>query len=317
MRIVFMGTPDYACSALKALVDARHEVAAVFTQPDRPRGRGGKTQAPPAKVLAQQLGIPVYQPRRIREDGMDDLRRLAPDLCVTAAFGQILSPEALSIPPLGTVNVHASLLPRYRGSAPVNWCIIAGEQRTGVTTMMTDQGIDTGDILLQEALDILPYETAGELTPRLAALGAQLLVQTLAAIQRGDCPRTRQQEELMSYHPMLTRDMGEVDWSQPADRIVNLIHGLNPWPCASSQSPHGRLKLLTARPEEGQGAAPGSLLSADGKQGMLVQAGDGAVRLLTIQAPGGRQMAAQDYLRGHPMAAGSRLGGQDSEGMQP
>ena len=245
MRIVFMGTPDYAVSSLEALAEAGYEIAGVFTQPDRPRGRGGRVEAPPAKRAAQRLRVPVFQPARLRTDGIGDLRRLRPDLVVTAAFGQILSEEALAIPPLGTVNVHASLLPRYRGSAPIAWCIMKGETRTGVTTMMTDKGIDTGDILLQKAVDILPYETAGELTPRLARLGAALLIDTLSAIRRGDCPRRPQDEARMSYYPMLRKEMGEVDWRKPALEIVNLIHGLNPWPCAGTDSPLGRLKLLS------------------------------------------------------------------------
>lgn len=313
MRIVFMGTPDYAVASLEALIQAGHELVGVFTQPDRPKGRGGRMQAPPAKLLAMQHGIPVFQPQRLRQDGIEPLRQLKPDLCVTAAFGQILSQEALDIPPLGTVNVHASLLPRYRGSAPVSWCIIKGETVTGVSTMMTDRGIDTGDILLQRSLEILPDETAGELTPRLASLGAALLVETLAAIQRGDCPRTRQEEAQSSYYPMLDKAMGMVDWQQSASDIHNLIRGMNPWPCAYADSPHGRLKLLKAVPEAGQAAAPGTILAADGRQGLIVQTGEGALRVTLLQAPGGRAMAASDYLRGHPMEAGGLMAAEEGK----
>lgn len=307
MRIVFMGTPDYAVASLEALVQAGHDVVGVFTQPDRPKGRGGRMQAPPAKLCAQQHGIPVFQPQRLRADGIADLRALRPDLCVTAAFGQILSQEALDIPPLGTVNVHASLLPRYRGSAPINWCIIKGESATGVTTMMTDRGIDTGDILLQRSLDILPQETAGELTPRLAQLGAALLVETLAAIQRGDCPRQAQDGQQSSYYPMLDRHMGELDWGKSARELHNLIRGLNPWPAAFTDSPNGRLKLLRAEPQEGQCGTPGRILTADGRRGLLVQTGDGALLVTQLQAQGGRAMDARDYLRGHPMEEGSLM----------
>ena len=305
-RIVFMGTPDYAVQSLSALVDAGHEVVGVFTQPDKPKGRGGRVQAPPAKAYALSQGIPVFQPRRIREDGAEDLRALQPDLCVTAAFGQILSQQLLDIPRLGTVNVHASLLPKYRGSAPVNWCLINGETTTGVTTMMTDKGIDTGDILLQRALDTLPGETAGELTVRVGALGAQLLLETVQALLNGTCPRTPQDERQASYYPMLRKEMGWVDWSRPAQDIVHLAHGLNPWPCAVSASPHGRLKLLRATTETGSGL-PGEVLQADGKHGLLVAAGEGAVRLLQVQGEGGKPMAAQDFLRGRPMMAGQRM----------
>lgn len=308
MRIVFMGTPDYAVASLEALVQAGHQVVGVVTQPDRPRGRGGRMQAPPAKLCAQRHGIPVYQPERLRRDGIPMLKALKPDLCVTAAFGQILSQEALDIPPMGTVNVHASLLPRYRGSAPINWCIIEGEAETGVTTMMTDRGIDTGDILMQKRLAILPQETAGELTPRLAQLGAGLLVETIAALQRGDCPRTPQDEAQSSYHPMLEKAMGEVDWGKGARALSNLIRGLNPWPAAYTDSPLGRIKLLRAEPQEGHGGQPGLILKADGRHGLLVQTGDGALLVTQLQAQGGRAMDARDYLRGHPMEEGSLLG---------
>ncbi|NLD51804.1 MAG: methionyl-tRNA formyltransferase [Clostridiales bacterium] len=313
MRIVFMGTPEYGLRSLEALVQTGHQVVGVFTQPDKPRGRGGKVQAPPVKRYAQQQGIPVYQPRRIRQEGVEDLRRLAPELCVTAAFGQILSQQLLDIPRLGTVNVHASLLPQYRGSAPINWCLINGEKQTGVTTMMTDAGIDTGDILLQSTLNVLPGETAGELTLRLADLGAKVLLETVEALEHGHCPRRPQEEGLMSYYPMLRKEMGEISWEQDAVSLANLIHGLNPWPCASTDSPHGRLKLLRAAVEPGAESPAGCVVQADGRQGLLVATGDGLLRVVELQAPGGRAMPAGDYLRGHPMAVGSLLGADASE----
>lgn len=308
MRIVFMGTPAYAVQSLSALVEAGYNVVGVFTQPDKPRGRGGKVQAPPAKEYALKHGIPVFQPRRIRQDGVEDLKRLAPDLCVTAAFGQILSEELLSIPRLGTVNVHASLLPQYRGSAPVNWALMAGETVTGVTTMMTDKGIDTGDILMARSTPIDPNEDAGQLVERLGALGAQLLVDTVRALEVGTCPRTPQDESKMSYHPMLTKELGQVDWQKPARDIVNQVRGLLPWPAAYTQSPHGVLKVLSAQAEAGGDAAPGTVLEADGKQGLLVQAGEGAVRVLRLQGAGGKAMAAADYLHGRPIQPGTILG---------
>ncbi len=190
MRIVFMGTPDFAVPSLEALVARGDTVVGVFTQPDKPKGRGKKMAPPPVKVAAQAHGIPVYQPRRIRKDGVEDLRALAPDLCVTAAFGQILSQEILDIPRLGTINVHASLLPRHRGSAPIAWGILQGDSQAGITTMFTDKGIDTGDMLLSSAVDILPGETCGELTERLSRLGAQVLLDTLAALEAGALTRT-------------------------------------------------------------------------------------------------------------------------------
>ena len=313
MRIVFMGTPDYAVQSLRALVEAGHQVVGVFTQPDRPKGRGGKVQAPPAKLYAQQHGIPVFQPRRIREDGVEMLRQLQPDLCVTAAFGQILSQEILDIPKLGTINVHASLLPAYRGSAPINWCLVNGETVTGVTTMMTDRGIDTGDVLLQRELAILPDETAGELTVRLGELGAGLLLDTIDALQKGTLKQVPQDEAQMSYHPMLCKEMGAVDWHGDAADIVNLMRGLNPWPAAYTDSPHGRLKLLHGSVERATNAPPGTVLEADGKRGLLVAAGKDAVRVHTLQAQGGKAMAAGDYLRGHPITPGDTLFTKESQ----
>ena len=307
MRIVFMGTPEYAVHSLSALTDHGFEVAGVFTQPDKPKGRHGRVSPPPVKIYAQAKDIPVFQPLKIRRDGVEALRALAPDLCVTAAYGQILSQELLDIPRLGTVNVHASLLPRYRGSAPVNWCLIKGETLTGVTTMMTDKGIDTGDILMQRELTILPGETAGVLTQRLARLGANVLIDTIKALASGTCPRRAQDESLMSYYPMLTKDMGLIDWRKNALSIVNLVRGLNPWPYACTVSPHGLLRILSAQSETSQDGLPGQVLEADDKRGLLIQTGAGALRVLSLQAQGGKAMQAKDYLRGHTIISGTIL----------
>ncbi len=314
MRIVFMGTPEYAAISLRALIDQGFQVVGVFTQPDRPRGRGKKLQMPPVKELALACQIPVFQPARIRTEGLADLQALAPDLCVTAAFGQILSEDILAVPPLGTVNVHASLLPKYRGSSPANWVLINGEATTGVTTMMTDKGIDTGDILLQEALTIKPQETAGDLTLRLAALGANLLIKTLRRIQDGTCPRTKQDESQMSYYPMLSRQTGVIDWALPAKAIEGLVHGTNPWPSATTASPWGKIKIHAAIAEEqGNASAPGTILQADPNTGLLVQTGEGALRILELQAPGKRAMDSQAFLRGNPLTAPGLM--QNSEGV--
>ncbi len=308
MRVVFMGTPAYAVASLKALVDNGFQVVGVFTQPDKPRGRGGKVQMPEAKQYALEKGIPVFQPRRIRLDGAEDLRALAPDLCVTAAFGQILSQEILDIPRFGTVNVHASLLPKYRGSSPVNWCLIKGETETGVTTMMTDRGIDTGDVLLQRKTAVGPLETAGELTGRLAEMGAGLLIETLRLLEAGSLRRLPQDESAMSYYPMLSKEMGEIDWSRSARAIACLVRGLNPWPGAYTDTrEQGRLKLLLASDEPGQGAEPGTVLDADPRRGLLIQTGEGALRVLTLQAQGGKAMRAGDYLLGHSIRTGEPL----------
>ncbi len=303
MRIVFLGTPDFGVPSLKALVEAGYEVVGVFTQPDKPKGRGNKMLPSPVKVCAQGYGIPVFQPVKIRVDGVDDLRALDPDLCVTAAFGQILSQEVLDIPKIGTVNVHSSLLPKYRGSAPINWAVMEGETVTGVTTMMTDKGLDTGDILLKKEVPILPGETAEELTSRLAPIGAELLIETIRRIVSGDCPRTKQNEAEASYFPMLKKEMGEIDWTLPAEKIVNLVRGLTPWPGTSFIWGEGEtVKVWKAETAENPGLEPGRIITADAKQGLIIAAGEKAVRVLEMQAPGGKRMSPKDYLRGHPIS---------------
>lgn len=309
MRIVFMGTPEYAVASLERLIASKHEVVGVFTQPDRPHGRKGNLRQPPAKVLALSHQIPVFQPERIGREGLPMLLALAPDLCVTAAFGQILSQEILDVPPQGTVNVHASLLPAYRGSSPIHWAIIKGEKQTGVTTMMTDRGIDTGDILLQRKTDIGPMETAGELTDRLASLGADLLMETLEQIEQGKCQRAPQDNSRMSYYPMLTKQLGAIDWALPATEIANLVRGLNPWPGAFSDSPHGVMKIHLANAEKTDAfeAEPGQVLVSDPKEGLVIATGEGALRLVSIQMPGGKAMDPKVYLLGHPLPVGSMM----------
>ncbi len=306
MRIVFMGTPEFAVPSLQALVENGYDVIAVFTQPDRPKGRGNKVIASPVKQFAAAHDIPVYQPARIRRESVEDLKSLAPDLCVTAAFGQILSQEILDIPTHGTINVHASLLPKHRGSAPINWAIMQGDAAVGVTTMMTARGIDNGDMLLKAETPYQPGETAGELTERLSLLGAKLLIDTLHALESGELTRIPQDESAMTYDPMLTKEMGVIDWTMSAGEIVNRIHGLNPWPGCSTAIDGGRLKLLRAHAAEGSGA-PGEIIVSDAKAGLTIACGAGAVAIDQLQAPGGKPMSAKDYLRGHPMAVGTVL----------
>ena len=313
MRIVFMGTPEFAVPSLNALCENGYEVVGVFTQPDRPKGRGNKVIASPVKQVAVEKGIPVFQPQRIRKDGVEDLKSLSPDLCVTAAFGQILSQEILDIPRLGTINVHASLLPKHRGSAPINWAILQGDQIVGVTTMMTDKGIDTGDMLLKAETPYIKGETAGELTVRMAELGANLLIDTLKKLEDGTLVRIPQDHENMTYDPMLNKEMGIIDWTHSAADIVNRIHGMNPWPGCSTAVEGGRLKLLRAEVAEGAGQ-PGEIIVADPKQGLVIAAGEGAVCITQLQAPGGKPMNSKDYLRGHPMAVGTVLKEEISNG---
>ena len=299
MRIVFMGTPDFSVPSLQMLLSfPDSEVVGVFTQPDRPKGRGNKLMPSPVKVAAQAAGIPVFQPEKIRKTGVETLRELKPDLCVTAAFGQILSREILDIPSMGNINVHASLLPKHRGSSPIAHAILSGDKTAGVTTMMMDEGIDTGDILMTEETEIGENETCEELTERLSRIGASVLRKTLQALVDGNLQRIPQQHENMTYDPMLNKDMGSIDFSSGADIVKGKINGLNPWPCVSVPCGEGRLKLLRATHAEGNGQ-PGEVLSADPKNGLVIACGNGAVRVLEVQAPGGKRMKAEDYLRGH------------------
>lgn len=306
MRIVFMGTPEFAVPSLKALCENGYDVVGVITQPDRPKGRGNKVVMSPVKEYALSRNIPVLQYQRIRREGVEDLKALKPDLCVTAAFGQILSQELLDIPPMGTINVHASLLPRHRGSAPINWAIMQGDDEVGVTTMMTARGVDNGDMLLKSVSPRRADETAGEMTLRLSEDGAALLLETLRALENGTLTRIPQDESAMTYDPMLTREMGVIDWNDSARNIVNRILGLNPWPGCSTAYDGARLKWLRAEVAQGAGQ-PGEILTADPKVGLVIAAGEGAVRILQMQAPGGKPMNPKDYLRGHPMAAGTVL----------
>ena len=308
MRIVFMGTPDFSVPSLKALLDAGHEVIGVFTQPDRPKGRGEHVHISPVKELALANALPVFQPLKIRKDGLDDLRALAPDLCVTAAFGQILSQEVLDVPRMGTVNVHASLLPRHRGSAPVPWALLQDDPTAGVTTMMTDRGIDTGDMLLRAEIPITDEDTAGTLLTRLADIGAKLLVETVDRLARGDCPRTKQDETQMTYDPKLVKEMGELNFHETTRQCLCRVRAMNPWPCAYVPINGGMLKVwhATAYSTDATGT-PGTVLHADGKLGLVVATGDGAMELSEIQAPNAKRMSARAYLLGHTIEAGKPL----------
>ena len=299
-----MGTPDFAVPVLKALIREEYEVAGVFTQPDRPKGRGKKPAPGPVKIAAEEAGIPVFQPEKIRRDGVETLKQLKPDLCVTAAFGQILSQEILDVPPLGNINVHASLLPKHRGAAPIACSIMKGDRETGVTTMFMDAGIDTGDILLQEKTQIGESETCSELTERLSRIGAELLIRTVAELEKGTLKRIPQNETEMTYDPMLDKGMSIVDFSQDADLVRGCINGLNPWPCVTVPLGNERLKLLRAVNEEADGI-PGTAIVTDPKKGLVIACGKGAVRILEVQAPGGKQMRTEDYLRGHGIPEGT------------
>ncbi len=297
-----MGTPDFAVPSLNALLE-HYEVVGVFTQPDRPKGRGNKMQMSPVKRVALDHDIPVFQPEKIRRDGVEDLRNLKPDLCVTAAFGQILSQEILDIPRLGTINVHASLLPRHRGSAPIAYAILQGDDEVGVTTMMTAKGIDDGDMLLHFAMPRPVDATCGELTELLSGKGAQLLVETLQALEVGTLRPVVQCEDEMTYDPMLKKEMGHLDFTKDARELANQILALNPWPGCSVPYQDGRLKLLRAKVLEGSGEV-GRTLPFD-KQGLRIACGKNILLVTQLQAPGGKAMSAADFLRGHPIAEGT------------
>lgn len=308
MRVVFMGTPEFAVPSLKALLDAGYGVVGVFTQPDRPVGRGHKLAACPVKKLAVERGVPVYQFERLRnEEGLACLRALAPDIVVTAAFGQILSQALLDVPKMGTVNVHASLLPAYRGAAPINWCILNGETKTGVTTMLTDAGVDTGAMLLRRETDIGETETAAELSARLSQLGAELLIETLKGYIAGEIAPTPQDERLASRQPMLKKEMGLIDWTRSAKEIACQARGLDPWPSAYTDYAGGTLKIYRARPAVGEGE-PGTVLRSSAKEGLFVACGEGALEVLEMQAPGGKRMSARAYLAGKKIEPGTRFG---------
>jgi len=310
MRIVFMGTPEFAVPSLNALLDAGYEVVGAVTQPDRPVGRGHKVQMCPVKVCAMERGVPVFQFEKIRlPEGVQCLKELSPDLVVTAAFGQILSQELLDIPPMGTVNVHASLLPRHRGSAPINWSILMGETVTGVTTMLTERGLDTGDMLLKREVEILPDESAGELTKRLSVVGAELLIETLKAYEKGEITPEKQDPDKATYEPMLTREMGLIDWDKTAHEILCRVRGLDPWPCAYAKLGEGVLKVFSAKKADGEGT-PGEVLRSSAKEGLVVACKDGAVEILEMQAPNAKRMAAKAYLNGKKIDVGTSLKGE-------
>ena len=305
-----MGTPDFAVPSLKALIDGGYNVVGVFCQPDRPKGRGHKLAACPVKETALAAGIPVFQPERIkREEGVAALRALEPDLCVTAAFGQLLSQEILDIPPLGTVNVHSSLLPRHRGSAPINWSIIKGDQVTGVTTMFTDKGMDTGDILLMRETPIGEKENAGELSDRLSVMGAELLIETIRALENGTLVRTPQDHDQATYEPKMDKELGRINWCSNAQEIDWLVRGATPWPGAFTTLGDQAIKVFEVEILDGAASGePGKIIAADAKNGFVVSCGDHDMELKMIQMPGAKRMNAKDYLRGHTIETGVCLG---------
>ena len=301
-RVIFMGTPEFAVPCLAALHETC-EVIGVITQPDKPRGRGQKLMPSPVKAWAEAHDLPVWQPAKIKtEEFTAQLEAMKPDLMVVVAFGQILSQRILDIPAYGCINVHASLLPRYRGAAPMQWCVINGEEKTGVTTMFMDAGLDTGDMLLTRELTIGPDMTLEEVHDGLMAMGSQVLIETLEQLSDGTLQRIPQTGE-SNYAPMLTKETGHIDWTKPAADVHNLVRGLNSWPGAYTALDGAKYKIWrTRRTGEPAHAAAGTIVKADKKDGLFVAAGDELLEILELQAPGKKKMRAADYLNGHGIA---------------
>ena len=301
-RVIFMGTPEFAVPCLAALYE-HCDVIGVVTQPDKPRGRGQKLVPSPVKAWAEAHGLPVWQPKRIKEEDFTAfLEEQKPDLMVVVAFGQILSQRILDILPYGCINVHGSLLPRYRGAAPMQWCVIDGEKKTGITTMFMDAGLDTGDMLLKAEFPIGPDTTLEEVHDGLMALGAKVLIDTLEELSAGTLKRIPQTGE-SNYAPMLTKETGHIHWQDRAQKIHNLVRGLDSWPGAYTFLAGKKYKIWRTRcTTEKTEAQPGTILRADKKEGLFVAAGDGVLEITELQAPGKKRMAAKDYLNGHAIA---------------
>jgi methionyl-tRNA formyltransferase len=311
VRLVFLGTPEFAVPTLERIVEAGHEVLTVVTQPDRPKGRGQQTVAPPVKQAALRLGLPIYQPERVRRaDAVEHLRALAPEIMVVVGYGQIIPQSIIDIAPRGIVNVHASLLPKYRGAAPVQWAIVTGESVTGVTTMQIDAGLDTGDILLSAQTEIGPEENALALLGRLAVMGADTLVETLEHLAAGDLVPVKQDSAQATYAPILKREDGWIDWSQPAQAIHNRVRGLQPWPGAYTQFRGQTLHIWKSklwdqdfRPAAGH--LSGSIVSV---KPLIVNCGSGALELLELQLAGRKRIFATDFANGQRLKQNERLG---------
>lgn len=325
MKIVFMGTPDFAAGALEAIIQAGHEVVLVVTQPDKPQGRSKELKPSAVKECAMGHNLPIFQPEKIkRPEEIEKLKKYPADIFVVAAFGQILSKEILDMPPLGCINIHASLLPKYRGAAPIQWAVIDGEEKTGITIMKMDIGIDTGDILLQEEYTLAEDETGESLFDRLCVLGAELIVKALPLIEQGKLTPVKQKEEDSSYAKMLSKAMGEINWNQPAVSIERLIRGLNSWPSAFSHLRGKTMKIWKARvvkPENNikqedsivpeneinpEKAAPGEVIRVS-REGITVATKEDALELLEIQPEGKKRMAVKEYLLGYKVEVGEQF----------
>ncbi|MDS1029859.1 methionyl-tRNA formyltransferase [Bacillota bacterium LX-D] len=312
MRVVFMGTSSFAVPCLKALVHTEYEIITVVTQPDRPKGRGNQVYPSPVKELCLELGLPVFQPDKVKNpENVAYLKKLAPELIVVVAYGQILSSEILSLPTLGSINVHGSLLPAYRGSAPIHWAIINGEKETGVSTMYMTPGLDSGDVILQQKVPIGATTTVGQLHDNLAEEGAQLLLKTLDLIAQGKAPRIPQDETKVSFAPPLTRENEKINWTQSNQQILNLIRGMNPWPGAYTTLENKILKIWAGEcvPDEKK-VQPGTIIAAN-KNGILVKCGEGGLKITEIQPQGKKKMSAAAFICGNKIDLETILGNEE------
>jgi methionyl-tRNA formyltransferase len=306
MRLVYLGTPRFAVPTLERMVEAAHQVAAVITQPDRPRGRGQQLAASPVKEAALRLGLPVYQPERVRRpEAVEYLRGLNAEAIVVVGYGQIIPQSVIDLAPLGIINVHASLLPKYRGAGPIQWAIVRGETLTGVTTMRIDAGLDTGDMLLKRETEIGPDENAVELGERLSAMGASLLVETLEGLKQGTIVPEKQDSALATYAPLLKKEDGLIDWSRPAQEIHDRVRGLQPWPGAYTSCRGQVLQVWKTRILEGAGGPAGSVVRL---KPLSVQAGDRALELVEVQPQGRKRMSGIDFANGQRLLQNEVLG---------
>ncbi len=309
MRILFMGTPDIAVGCLQKIIDEKHDIIGVVTQPDKPVGRGKKMGMPPVKELALKYDLPVYQPIKARdEEFVNILKDLNPDLIVVVAFGQILPKSILDIPKFGCVNVHVSLLPKYRGAAPINWVIINGEDKTGVTTMYMDEGLDTGDMILTSEFELNDEITAGELHDIMKVEGAKVLKETIDLIEKGEAPRIPQNHEEFTYAPMMNKTLGQIDFSKSAKDIHNLVRGVNPWPSAYTTYKGQTMKIWKTKVlSESSDKVPGTILKVD-KEGIRVSTKDNVILISEIQMPGKKRVLVEEYIKGNSIETNEILG---------
>ena len=308
MKVIFMGTPDFAAASLAALIGSKHEILAVVTQPDKPKGRKGELTPPPVKAIAVEKGIKVYQPLKVREsEFVEIIRDYNPDVIVVIAFGQIIPESILEIPKYGCVNIHGSLLPKYRGAAPIQWAVLDGEKESGVTSMLMDKGIDTGDILLKKSIKLAEDETSGSLFDKLMALGAETLLETLEGLEKGSIIPEKQGDSPTDYAKMLTKEMGLIDFARTASELDCFVRGMNPWPSAYTTLDGKTLKIWRAKPVAEKGKA-GSVLRV-GKDSFVIGCGDNALEVFEVQLEGKKRMSAGDFLKGTHIEAGKEFGG--------